>query len=127
VVLAGFMRVLTPELLRAFPGRVVNIHPSLLPAFPGRDAQRQALEHGVKVTGCTVHFVDAGTDTGPVIAQAAVPVRDDDDEESLRLRILEEEHRILPQVLQWIAEGRVTVEPREGARPRVRIRGAPSP
>src|SRR5262249_34406071 len=104
--------------------RVVNVHPALLPAFPGTHAQAQALAYGVKVAGCTVHFVDAGTDTGPVIAQAAVPVEDGDDEEALRQRILVQEHRLLPEVLQWIAEGRVTVEPSAapGGRPRVRVR-----
>ena len=126
VVLAGFMRLLTDVLLDAFPMRVVNIHPALLPAFPGVHAQRQALRYGVRVTGCTVHLVDRGTDTGPIVAQAAVPVRDDDDEETLRLRILSREHELLPRVLQWIAEGRVVVEPAsEGAgRPRVHVRGA---
>lgn len=124
VVLAGFMRLVTPVLLDAFKNRVVNIHPALLPAFPGVHAQRQALAYGVRVTGCTVHFVDAGMDTGPVIAQATVPVRDDDTEETLRDRILEKEHALLPEVLQWIAGGRVeVVPPREpGERPRVRIR-----
>jgi phosphoribosylglycinamide formyltransferase-1 len=124
VVLAGFMRLVTTTLLDAFPNRVVNVHPALLPAFPGTHAQAQALAYGVKVAGCTVHFVDAGTDTGPVIAQAAVPVEDGDDEEALRQRILVQEHRLLPEVLQWIAEGRVTVEPAAvpGARPRVRVR-----
>jgi phosphoribosylglycinamide formyltransferase 1 len=107
VALAGFMRVLTPCFLRAFPERVLNIHPALLPAFPGMHAQRQALEHGVKIAGCTVHFVDEGTDTGPIIAQAAVPVRDDDDEASLAARILEQEHRLYPRVLGLLAEGRV--------------------
>jgi phosphoribosylglycinamide formyltransferase-1 len=111
VVLAGFMR------------RVVNIHPALLPAFPGVHAQRQALDYGVRVTGCTVHLVDAGTDTGPILAQAVVPVRDDDDEEALRQRILAREHALLPVVLQWLAEGRVTVESRNGGRPRVRLSG----
>ena len=124
VVLAGFMRLLTPVLLDAFPMRVVNIHPALLPAFPGIHSQKQALDYGVRVTGCTVHFVDGGTDTGPIVAQAAVAVRDDDDEESLRLRILAREHELLPRVLQWIAEGRVTVEPRAGQRPRVHVKGA---
>jgi phosphoribosylglycinamide formyltransferase-1 len=125
LVLAGFMRLVTDVLLDAFPMRVVNVHPALLPAFPGLHAQRQALLHGVRVTGCTVHFVDAGTDTGPIIAQAAVPVLEGDDEETLRLRILAREHELLPRVLQWIAEGRVTVEPpaAPGARPRVRVRG----
>jgi phosphoribosylglycinamide formyltransferase-1 len=125
VVLAGFMRLLTDVLLDAFPLRVVNIHPALLPSFPGVHAQRQALEYGVRVTGCTVHLVDRGTDTGPVVAQAAVPVRDGDDEETLRLRILKREHELLPRVLQWIAEGRMVVEPAGSAplRPRVRLRG----
>ncbi len=122
VVLAGFRRLVTPKLLEAFPDRVVNVHPALLPAFPGLHAQRQALEHGVAVTGCTVHFVDAGTDTGPIIAQAAVPVLDDDDEASLTARILKKEHELLPLVLGWIAEDRVTVERRKGVRPRVRVR-----
>lgn len=107
VVLAGFLRVVTPVLLEAFSGRVINIHPSLLPAFPGLDAQGQALDAGVKVAGCTVHFVDAGTDTGPVIAQAAVPVLDEDTHDTLRDRILVMEHRMLPAVLQWLAEERV--------------------
>jgi phosphoribosylglycinamide formyltransferase-1 len=126
VVLAGFMRLVTPTFLDAFPMKVVNVHPALLPAFPGTHAQAQAIAYGVKVAGCTVHFVDAGTDTGPVIAQSAVMVHDDDDDEALRVRILKEEHRLLPQVLQWIAEGRVRVEERPGARPRVRVdaRGA---
>lgn len=126
VVLAGFMRLLTDVLLGAFPHRVVNVHPALLPAFPGVHAQRQALDYGVRVSGCTVHFVDAGTDTGPIIAQAAVPVLDGDDEESLRLRILAREHDLLPRVLQWIAEGRLVTEPAGGApgRARVRVEGA---
>jgi phosphoribosylglycinamide formyltransferase-1 len=124
VVLAGFMRLVTDVLLDAFPWRIVNVHPALLPAFPGIHAQRQALEYGVPLTGCTVHFVDRGTDTGPVLAQAVVPVLDDDDEQSLKSRILTREHELLPRVLQWIAEGRVSVEaPRaEGGRARVRVR-----
>jgi phosphoribosylglycinamide formyltransferase 1 len=122
VVLAGFMRLLTPVLLDAFPLRIVNVHPALLPAFPGIHGARQALEYGVRVAGCTVHFVDGGTDTGPIIAQAAVPVRDDDDEAALAARILEQEHALLPRVLQWIAEGRVSVQATQGARPRVRVR-----
>jgi phosphoribosylglycinamide formyltransferase-1 len=122
VVLAGFMRVLTPVLLDAFPWRVVNIHPALLPAFPGVHAQRQALAYGVKVAGCTVHFVDAGTDTGPIIAQAVVPVLDGDDEETLGARILREEHRLLVAALGAIADGDVTVVPAaDGGRPRVRL------
>jgi phosphoribosylglycinamide formyltransferase-1 len=122
VVLAGFMRLLTPVLLDAFPMRIINVHPALLPAFPGVHGARQALAHGVRVTGCTVHFVDRGTDTGPIIAQEAVPVLEDDDEAALAARILEKEHELLPRVLQWIAEGRVSVEATPGARPRVRVR-----
>ena len=119
VALAGFMRLVTPRLLDAFPLRVVNIHPSLLPAFPGLHAQKQAVGHGVKVSGCTVHFVDTGLDSGPIIAQAAVPVHDDDDAERLQQRILVEEHRLYPTVLRALAEGRVDVHGR-----RVVIRSA---
>ena len=119
VVLAGFMRVLSGELLDAFPGRVINIHPALLPAFPGVHGVRQAYDAAVKIAGCTVHFVDRGVDTGPIIAQAAVQVQDDDDDEALRARILAEEHRLLPAVVRAIAERRVVVEGR-----RVRILGA---
>jgi phosphoribosylglycinamide formyltransferase-1 len=124
VVLAGFMRLVTPVLLDAFKDRVVNIHPALLPAFPGVHAQKQALAYGVRISGCTVHLVDAGMDTGPIIAQATVPVLDDDTEDTLRDRILEKEHALLPEVLQWIADGRVEVvhPSAPGARPRVRIR-----
>jgi phosphoribosylglycinamide formyltransferase-1 len=121
LVLAGFMRVVGNEILGAFPQRVINIHPTLLPAFPGRHAQRQAMDYGVKVTGCTVHFVDGGVDTGPIIAQTAVVVQDDDDEESLRARVLAEEHRLLPAVVRAIAERRVVVEGR-----RVRVLAARS-
>lgn len=119
VVLAGFMRLLTPAFLDAFPHRVVNIHPALLPAFPGTHAQRQAFEYGVKVSGCTVHFVDTGTDTGAIIAQKVVSVLDTDDEDQLSARILAEEHRLLPAVVCAIAEGRVIVDGR-----RVRVRPA---
>jgi phosphoribosylglycinamide formyltransferase-1 len=112
VVLAGFMRVLTGAFLDVFPLRTINIHPALLPAFPGTHAQKQALDYGVKLAGCTVHFVDKGTDTGPVIAQAAVPVFPSDDEDSLRQRILSEEHRLLPDVVRAVASGRVAVEGR---------------
>ena len=112
VVLAGFMRLVTPVLLDAFPMRVVNVHPALLPAFPGMNAQKQAIDYGVRIAGCTVHFVDGGKDTGPIIAQSAVPVFEDDDEQSLRERILRQEHALLPQVLQWISEGRVSLIPR---------------
>ncbi len=126
VVLAGFMRLLTDVLLGAYPMRIVNVHPALLPAFPGVHAQKQAIEYGVRVSGCTVHLVDAGTDTGPIVAQTAVPVLEGDDEESLRLRILKEEHALLPRVLQWFAEGRVTVEApaAPGKRPRVHVAGS---
>lgn len=112
VVLAGFMRVLTTTFLDAFPGRIVNVHPALCPAFPGVDAQRQAFEAGVKITGCTVHLVDAGVDTGPILAQAAVPVLQNDDFEALRGRILAEEHRLLPAVVRAICEGRLVRSPR---------------
>lgn len=121
VVLAGFMRVVTPVLLDAFPDRVINVHPALLPAFPGVDAQAQALAYGVRVTGCTVHFVDAGVDTGPILAQAVVPVEDGDDRARLATRILAREHELLVASLQWIAEGRVTIDRAAGARPRVRV------
>ena len=112
VVLAGFMRVLTGTFLDAFPLRVLNIHPALLPAFPGVHAQKQALDYGVKLAGCTVHFVDKGTDTGPIIAQAAVPVLPTDDEDTLGRRILGEEHRLLPAVVRAVASGQVSVEGR---------------
>lgn len=112
VILAGFMRIITPILIDAFPNAIMNIHPAILPAFPGLHAQRQALEHGAKVSGCTVHFVDAGTDTGPIIIQAVVPVLDGDTEESLSARIQVEEHRIYPRAVQLYAEGRISVEGR---------------
>ncbi|HTR38005.1 MAG TPA: phosphoribosylglycinamide formyltransferase [Bryobacteraceae bacterium] len=112
VCLAGFMRLLTREFCRAFPLRVLNIHPSLLPAFPGLDAQRQALEHGVKISGCTVHFVDEQLDGGPIILQAAVPVQDTDTEETLAARILSEEHRIYSEAISIILSGRWRVEGR---------------
>lgn len=125
VVLAGFMRLLTEVMLDAYPMRIVNVHPALLPAFPGTHAQKQAVDYGVRVSGCTVHLVDAGTDTGPIVAQTAVPVLEGDDEESLRTRILKEEHALLPRVLQWFAEGKVTVEAAAaGKRARVRIAGS---
>jgi phosphoribosylglycinamide formyltransferase 1 len=129
VVLAGFMRLVTDVLLDAFPMRVINVHPALLPSFPGVHAQRQALEYGVRVAGCTVHFVDGGTDTGPIIAQAAVPVLEGDDEAELGARILAEEHALLPRVLQWFAAGRVRVESpaRPGGRARVILREALAP
>lgn len=107
VVLAGFMRVIHAPLLEAFPGAIINIHPALLPAFPGLDAQRQALDCGVKVTGCTVHFVEAAVDAGPIIGQRAVPVLDGDTRDALADRILVEEHRLLVEVLGHLAAGRV--------------------
>lgn len=109
VVMAGFMRVLTPPFFKAFPMKIMNIHPALLPSFPGLHVQQQALDYGVKFSGCTVHFADEGMDTGPVIIQAVVPVFDDDDEKSLSDRILKEEHRIYPQAIQYYAEGRLVV------------------
>lgn len=112
VCLAGYMRLVTRVLLDAFPERVINIHPSLLPAFPGLEAQQQAWEYGVKYSGCTVHFVDAGVDTGPIIAQIPVPVRPGDTAESLADHILVEEHKLYPQVIRWFAAGRVKLEGR---------------
>ncbi len=120
VCLAGFMRLLGPDFVAAYRNRIMNIHPALLPAFPGLHGQRKALEYGVKVSGCTVHFVDEGTDTGPIIIQAAVPVCDDDTEETLAARILRHEHQIYPQAIRLFAEGRLEVQGR-----RVICRGAP--
>lgn len=121
VCLAGYMRLVTPAFLRAFGSapesrgcpRIVNVHPGLLPSFPGLHAQRQCLEYGARFAGCTVHFVDEGTDTGPVIVQAIVPVLPGDDEEALAKRILAQEHVIYPQAIQWFAEGRLSVEGRK--------------
>jgi phosphoribosylglycinamide formyltransferase-1 len=112
VALAGFMRVLKGQFLRAFPGRIVNIHPSLLPAFPGLEAWKQAHAYGVKVSGCTVHFVDAGVDSGPIIGQQAVPVLDDDTPESLHQRIHAAEHELYPRCLAAIARGQAALEGR---------------
>ena len=112
VVLAGFMRMVKHGLLNAFKGRIINIHPALLPAFPGLASWKQACDYGAKISGCTVHFVDDGMDTGPIIAQAAVPVRDDDTPETLHTRIQLQEHRLYPHVLQWLAEGRIRIEGR---------------
>jgi phosphoribosylglycinamide formyltransferase 1 len=112
VALAGFMRVLKGDFLEAFAGKIINIHPSLLPAFPGLAAWRQALEHGVKVTGCTVHFVDAGVDSGPIIGQRIVPVLDDDTPETLHQRIQVAEHVLYPQCVAALARGEVTVQGR---------------
>jgi phosphoribosylglycinamide formyltransferase-1 len=112
VCLAGFMRLLSPVFVRAFPGRIVNIHPALLPAFPGLDAQRQALEHGAKVSGATVHIVDEGLDSGPIVAQEAVRVRSSDTPESLAERILEAEHRLYPRAVRTLLAGRWRIEGR---------------
>jgi phosphoribosylglycinamide formyltransferase-1 len=112
VCLAGFMRLLSAGFIREFPERILNIHPSLLPAFPGLDAQHQALAHGVKITGCTVHFVDEDLDAGPIVIQAAVPVRDDDTVETLSERILKEEHRIYSEAIGIVLAGRYRVEGR---------------
>lgn len=113
VVLAGFMRILTPAFLKAFHQRVINIHPALLPSFPGTHGQKDAFEYGVKFSGCTVHFVDEGVDTGPIIIQSIVPVLPDDTAETLAARILKEEHRIYPQAIQFFAEGKVVITGRK--------------
>ena len=118
--LAGFMRILSPGFLSSFGGPVLNILPALLPSFPGLHAPRQALEHGVKISGCTVHLVDAGTDTGPIIIQAAVPVLPGDDEASLAGRILREEHHIYPLAVRWVAEEAITLRGRV-----VQLQGVP--
>jgi phosphoribosylglycinamide formyltransferase-1 len=112
VCLAGFMRIITPVLIAAFPQRILNIHPSLLPAFPGLHVQKAAIDHGVKFSGCTVHFVDEGMDTGPIIIQAVVPILDKDTEDSLSERILRQEHKIYSRAIQMYAEGRLKVEDR---------------
>jgi len=112
VVLAGYMRILSGYFLREFPMRIVNIHPSLLPAFTGLDAQHQAFEHGAKFSGCTVHFVDEGLDSGPIIRQAVVPVLDSDTAETLAARILREEHRIYPEAIALVVSGRYRIEGR---------------
>ena len=122
VILAGFMRLISDVFIETFPGRIMNIHPALLPAFPGLHVQRKALEYGARFAGCTVHFVDGGVDTGPIIIQAVVPVLGDDTEESLSERILGQEHRIYPRAIQLFAEGRLHIEGR-----RVRIEPLLSP
>jgi phosphoribosylglycinamide formyltransferase-1 len=109
---AGFMRILSPAYVRAFAGRALNVHPSLLPAFPGLHAQRQALDHGAKVAGATVHFVDEGIDTGPIVLQAAVPVEPSDTEDTLAARILVQEHRLYPEAIRLFAEGRLQIQGR---------------
>jgi phosphoribosylglycinamide formyltransferase-1 len=112
VALAGYMRIVTPALIRMFPSKMLNIHPSLLPAFPGLDAQRQALEWGAKVSGCSVHFVTEGVDEGPIICQKAVAINEEDTVETLSARILEQEHQLYPQALQLMSQGRLQVEGR---------------
>lgn len=112
VCLAGFMRIISPEFVRQYKMKIINIHPALLPSFPGLHAQRQALDYGAKVTGCTVHFVDEGVDSGPVILQKAVPVMDGDDEEKLSARILEQEHQLYPEAVKLFGEGRIKVQSR---------------
>lgn len=112
VCLAGFMRILSPYFIRAFPRRILNIHPALLPAFPGLEAQKQALDYGVKFTGCTVHIVDEGVDTGPIISQAVVPIHDDDTVEALSARVLKEEHRIYSEAICLLLEDKVRIEGR---------------
>jgi phosphoribosylglycinamide formyltransferase-1 len=109
LVLAGFMRVLTPPFAERYEGRMMNIHPSLLPAFPGLDTHRRALEAGVRIHGCTVHFVTPALDSGPIVVQAAVPVEAGDTEERLAARVLAQEHRIYPQAIRWFCEGRLTI------------------
>ena len=112
VILAGFMRILSPYFVHAYSGRIMNIHPALLPSFGGAHAHRDVLAYGVKISGCTVHFVDEGMDSGPIILQAAVPVLDDDTEETLGARVLEQEHIIYPKAIQLYVEGRLKVEGR---------------
>jgi phosphoribosylglycinamide formyltransferase 1 len=112
ICLAGFMRILGKEFIQAFAGKIINIHPSLLPAFPGLHPQKQALDHGVKFSGCTVHYVDEGIDSGPIILQSVVPVYDSDDEEELSRRILEQEHLLYPRAIQLIIEDRLTLSER---------------
>ena len=113
VVLAGYMRILSPYFIRTYKNKIINIHPALLPSFPGLHAQRQAVVNGVKVSGCTVHFVDEGVDLGPIILQKAVEVKDDDTEESLAERILKEEHQIYPQAIQLFSQGRLIIKGRK--------------
>ena len=112
VCLAGFMRVLTPYFIREFKGRILNIHPAILPSFPGVESQKQALDYGAKFTGCTVHFVDEGVDTGPVVCQAVVPILDDDTVETLAARILKEEHRIYTEAVNLVIEDKIRIEGR---------------
>ena len=113
VILAGFMRILTGHFISRWENKIINIHPALLPSFKGVDAQGQAVDYGVKIAGCTVHFVDEGTDTGPIILQKAVPVFDDDTEETLAARILIEEHKALPEAIRLWADGKLTIKGRK--------------
>jgi len=115
VCLAGFMRIMSPEFIRHFKGRVMNIHPAILPSFPGLHSQKQAVEYGVKYSGCTVHFVDEGVDTGPIIMQAVVKVKDNDTEESLSKRILVQEYKIYPKAVKLFAEGKIRIKGRKAA------------
>jgi phosphoribosylglycinamide formyltransferase-1 len=112
VCLAGYMRLLSPFFVASFPNRILNIHPSLLPSFPGLESQRQALEYGVKFAGCTVHFVDENLDAGPIVLQSVVPIKDDDTEDTLSARILQEEHRIYSEAVRIVLEGRYKIEGR---------------
>ncbi len=116
VCLAGFMRVLSPEFVAQYQGRIMNVHPALLPSFPGLHAQRQAAEYGVKYSGCTVHFVDSGVDTGPIILQETVKVRDDDTEETLSKRILRKEHKIYPEAVRLFCQGKIRTLGRKAIR-----------
>lgn len=113
ICLAGFMRIMSPEFIRHYKGRIMNIHPAILPAFPGLHSQRQALEYGVKYSGCTVHFVDEGVDTGPIILQSVVKIKDDDTEESISKRILKQEHKIYPKAVKLFAKGKIKISGRK--------------
>lgn len=113
ICLAGFMRIMSPEFIRHYKGRIMNIHPAILPAFPGLRSQRQALEYGVKYSGCTVHFVDEGVDTGPIILQSVVKIKDDDTEESISKRILKQEHKIYPKAVKLFAKGKIKISGRK--------------
>jgi len=113
IVLAGYMKIITPQLINAFKNRIINIHPALLPSFPGLHGQRKAVDYGVKISGCTVHFVDEGVDSGPIILQRAVEVKDYDSEESLSQRVLKEEHKAFPKAIQLFAQGRLTIKGRK--------------
>lgn len=120
ICLAGFMRIISPQFIRRYKNRILNIHPAILPSFPGLHSQRQALEYGVKFSGCTVHFVDEGVDTGPIILQAIVPIKDNDTEDSLSRRILAKEHKIYPQAVRLVAEGKIKLA---GRRARLKNQG----